>query len=341
MSTWPDPTPHERDEFPVSEPALAESTEKGHASSDVPEGETLSGGVIVPLSGMGEPPEAANHGFFESYAQIAPPPPRFPNMADVAVIILLGFGWLVSAGAMFEALHFHLFHVYTEKQAMNDVHYTLGAQVVWYLITLLFWGVLFPRVWGTGFWAGMEWRARAALRLRWQLASAAFACFVLAIIDGVLLPGPKEAPIDQVFRMPGAAWVLFAFGVTLAPLMEETIFRGFLLPALCTGWDWVVEHLQHRPAPRPDAEGKTKWTLPAMIVGSVLTSIPFAAMHGYQTGYSLGPFVLLVGVSLVLCWVRLSTRSVAASTVVHACYNLLLFTLMMWGTGGFRHLEKL
>jgi hypothetical protein len=123
--------------------------------------------------------------------------------------------------------------------------------------------------------------------------------------------------------------------------MEETIFRGMLLPALCTACDWSVERIQHRPAPWPDAHGNTRWTLPAMIAGSVLTSIPFAAMHGYQTGYSLGPFVLLVGVSLVLCWVRLSTRSVAASTVVHACYNLLLFTLMFWGTGGFRHLDKL
>jgi uncharacterized protein len=338
MSIWPDPTPREGDELPGHEPVPVESTAGGHTASDVPEGETESGAVIE----RGERPEAASPGFFESYAHVTPPPPRFPNMADVVVMgILLGFGWLVSAGATFEALHFHLFHVYTEGQAANDVHYTLGAQVVWYLITLVFWGMLFPRIWGTGFWSGVEWRARAALGLRWQLASAAFACFVLAIIDGVLLPGPKEAPIDQVFRMPGAAWVLFGFGVTLAPLMEETIFRGFLLPALCTAWDWSVEHIQHRPAPWPDEHGKAKWTMPAMIAGSVLTSIPFAAMHGYQTGYSLGPFVLLVGVSLVLCWVRLSTRSVAASTVVHACYNLLLFTLMMWGTGGFRHLDKL
>jgi hypothetical protein len=39
--------------------------------------------------------------------------------------------------------------------------------------------------------------------------------------------------------------------------------------------------------------------------------------------------------------VRLVTRSLAASVVVHACYNFLLFSLMMVGTAGFRHLEKM
>ena len=78
-----------------------------------------------------------------------------------------------------------------------------------------------------------------------------------------------------------------------------------------------------------------------MIVGSLITSIPFALMHGAQTAWSLGPFLLLVFVSLVLCWVRLSTRSLAASTIVHASYNFMLFSFMLLGTGGFKHLDKM
>ena len=78
-----------------------------------------------------------------------------------------------------------------------------------------------------------------------------------------------------------------------------------------------------------------------MVIGSILTSIPFALMHAEQTGYSLGPFLLLVCVSLVLCWVRLSSRSLAASVTVHASYNFLLFFLMFLGTGGFQHMDKM
>ena len=78
-----------------------------------------------------------------------------------------------------------------------------------------------------------------------------------------------------------------------------------------------------------------------MMAGSLLTSVPFALMHAEQTGYSLGPFLLLVLVSLVLCAVRLALRSLAASVLVHATYNFLLFSFMFFGTSGFRHLENM
>jgi membrane protease YdiL (CAAX protease family) len=64
-------------------------------------------------------------------------------------------------------------------------------------------------------------------------------------------------------------------------------------------------------------------------------------MHAEQTAHALGPFLLLVCVSLVLCWARLSTRSLAASVLVHASYNFMLFALILLGTEGFRHLDKM
>jgi len=51
--------------------------------------------------------------------------------------------------------------------------------------------------------------------------------------------------------------------------------------------------------------------------------------------------VLLVGVSLVLCAIRLSTRSLACSTLVHSSYNFILFVFMLVGTHGFRHLSNM
>jgi hypothetical protein len=78
-----------------------------------------------------------------------------------------------------------------------------------------------------------------------------------------------------------------------------------------------------------------------MVIASILTTLPFALMHADQQGHSLGPFVLLIVISLILCAVRIVTRSLAASTLVHACYNFLLFFFMLVSTGGFQHLEKL
>jgi membrane protease YdiL (CAAX protease family) len=296
--------------------------------------------VGVPQSGAPEP-ELVPHELPAPVVE-APRPMRFPNIADVGLIfVLLVFAALVAAILTAGALELHIFGVSTAKQAFADIRYSLGSQLLWYLFTLIGCVVLFPHVWHTGFFRGVEWRLTAALRARSQLLGTALFCLVLAVIDGKLMPGPENAPIDEVFRQPGAAWFLFFFGTLLAPFFEEMLFRGFLLPAFCTAYDWSVERITHRPAPWPDEEGKTVWTMPAMAVGSVLVSIPFAMMHGAQTGYSLGPFLLLFCVSLVLCWVRLRLRSLAASTLVHASYNLLLFSIMILGTGGFKHLDKL
>jgi hypothetical protein len=269
-------------------------------------------------------------------------PPRFPNFADVGLLlVLLLVGWIGSGALLGIAMHYRLYGVSTMKQALNDIHYTLGAQAAWYIISFGGCVLLFPAVWHTGFFVGVEWQFCSAFRIRWRLFGAVFVCIVLAVIDGILMPGPANTPIDQIFRMPGAAWLLFGFGITLAPLCEELGFRGFLLPALCTAYDWAMEKFAHQPAPWPDENGKAQWSLPAMVVASVITSFPFALMHAEQTGYSLGPFLLLVCVSLVLCWVRLSARSLAASVIVHSSYNFLLFSVMLAGTGGFKHLERM
>jgi membrane protease YdiL (CAAX protease family) len=46
-------------------------------------------------------------------------------------------------------------------------------------------------------------------------------------------------------------------------------------------------------------------------------------------------------ISLILCTVRLKTRSLAASTMVHACYNFCIFAVTFVQTSGFKHLDKM
>jgi hypothetical protein len=269
------------------------------------------------------------------------PPVRIPHLGHLLILAVLAlFGMLGAILLTDAALHFHLFGISTAEKASNDIHYTLGNMVTLYLIPFAASLVIFPLIWHKSYFAGLQWNAKTAMHLRQRLFGAACACFVLAMADGMLMPGPPNAPIEKLFQTPMEAWLLFAFGVTFAPFFEEILFRGFLLPSLCTAWDWTAEHLDHRQPPPLGENGHPQWSIHAMVVASILTSIPFAWMHAEQTGYSLGPFILLVCVSLVLCWVRLTTRSLASSVLVHACYNLLLFSLMLYATSGFQHLDK-
>jgi membrane protease YdiL (CAAX protease family) len=257
-------------------------------------------------------------------------------LAILALVGLLGSSLFVRM-----ALHFHLFGISSAKQALTDVHYTIGSMATLYLITFGASITIFPLVWHKSFFAGLQWNAPAALRRFRILVGAACVCFLLAMVDELVLPGPTNAPIDKLFDTRTAAWLLFAFGVTFAPFFEEIIFRGFLLPALCTAFDWCIENATDTQAPPLDPLGRPQWSLAAMVFASIATSVPFALMHAEQTAWSLGPFLLLVCVSLVLCWARLTTRSLAASVLVHASYNFLLFTLMLLGTHGFQHLDRM
>lgn len=274
--------------------------------------------------------------------RIPPISERTPNFGHFCILLVVVlFAWICSGLFMMASVHLHLFGIQTTQQASDSTRMMLAMQAVLYMMALSTSLVVFPLVWQKSLFAGVHWNAHTAFRFRRRLLSATLLCFVLALANGLLLPGPSDAPIDKIFRSPGVAWMLFGFGVTFAPFFEEMAFRGFLLPMFCTAFDWMREMSTGRLPLRICHNGHPRWTQPAMVVGATLTSIPFALMHAEQTAWSVGPFLLLFAVSMVLCWIRLSTRSLAASIVVHAAYNFLLFALMLAGTGGFRHLDKM
>lgn len=340
--------------------------------------------------------------------------PHFGHLLFLSLLLLVAFSVVLMVLGL--ASHFHLFGLELSAKSATDLGINVASETMLYLVTFVLCLVAFPLIWNEGFFAGLHWRGRVALDHFWLLIGTASACFGLAILDQVLMPGPANAPIEKMISSPGAAWLMFAFGVTMAPFFEEMFFRGFLLPALATVADWTDESLFARPGlqltPRTrtalsvtamllvcsaslgvpvailyavfqvmtatgkypvaiftaavivgfalfgtlhsirsstadqqvrplDANGNPQWSLAAMIVGSVLTSIPFALLHVAQQGHSLGPFLLLIVISLILCAVRLKTRSLAASTLVHASYNFLIFTIELAATSGFRHFDKM
>jgi uncharacterized protein len=129
------------------------------------------------------------------------------------------------------------------------------------------------------------------------------------------LPIPKELPIDSFFRTPAEAWALGILSITLAPLMEELFFRGFLYPVLAR-----------------------RLGLPIAVF---FTALGFAALHGSQLMFSWGPVLVIFLVGVVLTLVRAKTNSVAAGVLVHMAYNGTITIAMFAATDGFRHLEKL
>jgi membrane protease YdiL (CAAX protease family) len=292
-------------------------------------------------------------GFAHSSEQVEPMDPgqpqfaqvrvfRHPNFADASLfVVCLILGVLISSGAVGAALYFHWHGLRSLDEASKSTTVALSTQLMIYVIGLVVAVPFFRKVWGQGYFAGLHWHGVSASRLRYWLVLTAVACNGLAMIGNAVLPFPKSAPIDQMFSTPRDAWMLAIFGVTIAPFFEEMIFRGFLLPAVATAWDWCVEKMTGQEPRLLDAHGNPLWSAGAMIFASLMVSAPFALMHSAQVGKAWGPLVVLYCVSLVLCTVRLVTRSLASSTLVHSFYNLMLFAIMFFQTDGFRHMDKM
>src|SRR5579872_7587774 len=105
-----------------------------------------------------------------------------------------------------------------------------------------------------------------------------------------LLPMPKDLPIDRFFQTSKEAWVLSIFGMTLAPLMEELFFRGFLYPVL-------VRRL-------------------GVALAIILTAAGFGLIHAPQLGRAWGPVFVVFLVGLTLTVTRAITKSVAPGFLI-------------------------
>jgi uncharacterized protein len=265
----------------------------------------------------------------------AGPTSRIPNFAHVLFFVALTLFALFASAALVLAFTHGGMKTLEDQRALTIV------SLLTYVIALVLAYFAMPVFWHRPFLIGVNWNGS---QVNWWLGLVGLGLGFAAQIVTRFLPVPDDLPIDKLFRNPGAIWFLAFFAVVVAPLFEEVMFRGFLLPAIAIAVDWV--RLPRGPEPMAALENLIAWrsrsdySRAALIVASILTSFAFVAIHGPQLAYTLPAMGLLMVVSLVLCVVRIRTGSVAASTLVHSCYNLSVFVALFVATGGFRHLDK-
>jgi uncharacterized protein len=213
------------------------------------------------------------------------------------------------------------------------------AMLLGYGLTFAIAFPVFPLIWKRSFLDGIHWTWRAAWLRWWKLILLGFALSAIALFAESVVKPPKEVDLLKLLNTPLAAWIAAISAALIAPVVEEIGFRGFLLPALATAYDWLC--LERTPAARDRWQQTTDHSRSALILATVVSSAAFASLHGFQLHWAVGPVVILFCVAIVLSVVRIRFRSVAASALVHISYNSLLFIGIFIKTGGFRHLDKL
>jgi membrane protease YdiL (CAAX protease family) len=264
------------------------------------------------------------------------PAKRIPHLGHAALFFALAY-FLINVCAL---VLFSVFHVRLEVEVMeHHPGIALTSQALAYVLILVVAWWLFPRLWERPFLQGIHWNALAARRRWYWIVLGGIVLSAAAQTAERIFPSPQTSAFDDLLKTPHGAWMLAAFAVLLAPLTEEIAFRGFLLPALATAYDWLA--LERTPAGLERWQNSSLHSASAMIFAAVFSSVPFALLHSEQLSHAWGPLAVLYGVSLVLSFVRIRTHSVACSTLMHAAYNFSIFGVILISTGGFRHLEKL
>ncbi len=214
-----------------------------------------------------------------------------------------------------------------------------------YLVVMSFMYVRLARVRHVEFWQAVRWRWPQGNSWLVFLLGGGLMAITLGLLSR-FLPMPKSLPVDRFFADQQSAYLMVFFGIAIAPLAEELLFRGFLYPVLdrwlqtlfmfprrlrrgglwisvIAGWGYVVHRVP------PSSSGLLAILAPLAILGIFLG-------RSTHPGGKPPHAVLLPGVSLI-AW-GLVARSLPVRGSVYATAGLLGLALLLMAISATRPL---
>jgi len=188
------------------------------------------------------------------------------------------------------------------------------------LISLAMLGYLAAEVryyFGFPFWRTLGWRPietggrpRAYVYGRYVLGGFMFS--VLIQVASAVVGTKAKLPIENLFRDRSTAILLMLMAVTIAPLFEEAVFRGYIYPVIARSFG----------------------------VGAsiIVTGTLFGMLHAPQLWGGWGQIALLIVVGIFFTYVRAKARTVVASYLLHVGYNSVPLLAYLIASRGFHKL---
>ena len=225
------------------------------------------------------------------------------------LVVQLGFVFYVSA-------HNHISAQQVELLFRAKPQFLVGTNLLWYALLFLFLYVTLAVLRGSPFWSSLGWQRLDTTLTSgkggpWMyfLSGCGLAIFVALASSHIKT---EHVPIEELFKNRSGALLLMAMAIFVAPLVEETVFRGYLYPLFA----------------------KSLGVFPGILITGVL----FGLMHGAQLGWTWGLVTLLIFVGVIFTVARAWTGTVVASFLLHLGYNSMIALTSIIATRGFQHM---
>jgi membrane protease YdiL (CAAX protease family) len=257
---------------------------------------------------------------FQSFHRAVPEDLQVPwGWTDIVLLAILAIAGLILISLLVGlALAMSGADVHRIQQSPNDINLlNIFIQVLVDLGLLAYLAAQMRLRFRSPFWRTIGWRLLKTSRIPAGaiysgLVLSGFFLSIIVSLGSALFPPKKNLPIETVFHDRYATVLFMVVAVLIAPLVEETIFRGYIYPVIGRAF------------------GKT-W-------GIVATGTLFGLLHSAQLWGGWSQIALLVFVGIVLTFARAVSRTVVASFVIHTSYNSLQVIGLLVATHGLRHL---
>jgi len=191
--------------------------------------------------------------------------------------------------------------LFVDLKHVQKIFVLFPAQLLLYLFLLGTIALIFRRYYGRPFWRSLCWTRPALGTSAVVTSGIAVACGVM--LASVFLRTPDtDTPLKALLSDPTSVVLIAVLGVTVGPVSEEVVFRGFLQPLLVRSFG---------AAP-----------------GILLAAAPFGLLHLPEYGYSWRHAVLITAAGAAFGWMRQRTGSTKAAAIMHAAYNGVFFLLL-------------
>lgn len=323
------------------DPPAADSSSRGPADPPDPSLEELSSRIVVHAA----EPLSPSPG--DSATQLPPPPP--PSNSFLPSDLRITWSWLHLLLFTFFALSSILVIQVVlvmyfaagqrlgpkemEQLLQSRPEVAVGSNVVWFFLIFLFLYVTLAVLRDRPFWPTLGWNrlpaSSGAPSNPWFYFAGGIGLALCVAAISTRIKTPDHIPIQELFKNRTGALLLMAMAVFVAPLVEETVFRGYLYPLFASTASRAARVFGVAPESAVRA---------GTAVGIIVTGTLFGFLHGAQLGWTWTLVAMLSTVGIIFTFARARAGTVLASFLLHLGYNSMIAFAAIVSTRGFTRL---